>query len=73
MSVQQPYAASRKINPGSGQAVRLKPDGTPDDKDWVEISPIPLAFAEWAKAGLEIPHLPTMRQCRLDRVVKMLS
>ena len=73
MSVQQPYAAGRKINPGFGKAVRLKLDGTPDDKDWVEISPTPFAFVEWAKAGLEIPHLPTMRQCRLDRVVKMLS
>jgi len=72
MNVQPPYAATRKINPRPGQAAALKPDGTPDDNDRVEIGPTPLAFAEWAEAGLEIPHLPTMRQCRLDRLVKML-
>lgn len=72
MSVQQPYAATRKINPGSSRGTALRPDGTPDDNDRVEIGPTPLAFAEWAEAGLEILHLPTMRQCRLDRIVKML-
>lgn len=72
MNVEPSYAATRKINPRPGQSIALKPDGTPDDNDRAEIGPTPLAFAEWAEAGLEIPHLPTMRQCRLDRLVKML-
>ncbi|MBB5514744.1 Xaa-Pro aminopeptidase [Rubricella aquisinus] len=62
----QHYSDARKITPGR------KPDGTPDDNDRVEIGPTPLAFAEWAKAGLDIPNLAVMRQARLDRLVAML-
>ncbi|MEL6126726.1 MAG: aminopeptidase P family protein, partial [Pseudomonadota bacterium] len=56
------YADFRKITPG------LRPDGTPDDDDRVEIGPTPLAFAEWADVGLEAPDLAKMRQARLDRL-----
>ena len=50
-----------------------KPDGTPDDNDRVEIGPTPLAFAEWAAAGLDIPNLKIMREQRLQRLVKALN
>ncbi len=56
----------RKIAPG------LRPDGTPDDEDRIEIGPTPLAFAEWAAAGLEMPDLAAMRQFRLDRLTAAL-
>ncbi len=61
------YSDRRKINPG------LRPDGTPDDDDRVEIGPTPLAFAEWAAAGLEIPNLPVMRAARLQRLTEHLA
>ena len=63
----QHFSATRKINP-----VGLRPDGTPDDNDRVEIGPTPLAFQEWEAAGIEIPHLPTMREYRVNRIVDML-
>ncbi len=53
-----------KIDPS-----RRRPDNTPDDDDRVEIGPTPLAYAEWAEAGLECPDLPQMRQFRLQRLV----
>lgn len=46
----------------------MRGDGTPDDNDRVEIGPTQLAYDEWAAAGLELPHLPTMRQQRLERL-----
>ncbi|NNF79149.1 MAG: aminopeptidase P family protein, partial [Rhizobiales bacterium] len=53
-----------KIDPS-----RRRPDNTPDDDDRVEIGPTPLAYAEWAEAGLECPDLPQMRQFRWQRLV----
>ncbi|MEM7238312.1 MAG: dimethylsulfonioproprionate lyase DddP [Pseudomonadota bacterium] len=47
----------------------LRPDGTPADPDRAEIGPTPLAFAEWADAGLEMPDLPEMRRFRHARLV----
>ncbi|RMF38094.1 MAG: aminopeptidase P family protein [Alphaproteobacteria bacterium] len=58
------YSDARKIDPS-----RRRPDGTPDDNDRVEIGPTPLAFAEWAEAGLEVPDLAAMRAFRLNRLV----
>ncbi|MEO1689625.1 MAG: aminopeptidase P family protein, partial [Pseudomonadota bacterium] len=60
------YADTRKIAPG------LRPDNTPDDDDRVEIGPTPLAYREFAAAGLECPDLPAMRRFRLDRLVRHL-
>ena len=56
-----------KITPG------LKPDGTPVDNDRVEIGPSDIAFEEWQQRGLTPPHLPTLREYRLDRVVQELQ
>ncbi len=54
-----------KINPS-----RRRPDNTPDDNDRVEIGPTPLAYAEWAEAGLECPDLQEMRRFRWQRLVE---
>jgi Xaa-Pro dipeptidase len=56
------YANQRKINPG------VRPDGTPDDNDRAEIGPTPLAFQEWADAGLTAPNLAAMREFRVKRL-----
>ena len=64
-------AAQRKIDPT--RRAPVKPDGSPDDNDRVEIGPTALAFAEWAAAGLEAPDLATMRQYRVDRIVAQLQ
>ncbi len=66
----QNYRTARRIDP---TASGLKPDGTVDDNDRVEIGPTALAFDEWQQAGLEIPNLPRMRQQRLDRLVKAIN
>ena len=60
-----------KVNPSRNPAMR--PDNTPDDNDRIEIGPTPLAYAEWAEAGLLCPDLPAMRQYRLDRIVAGLN
>ena len=61
------FAHTRKIDPA-----RLRPDGTPDDNDRIEIGPTALAFAEWEAGGIEVPHLPTMRAYRHGRIVEAL-
>ncbi|KUM26652.1 peptidase M24 [Mesorhizobium loti] len=63
--------ANPKIDPTRG-ATALKPDGTVDLNDRVEIGPTDLAFAEWTALGLTPPNLERMRQRRLDRVVQQL-
>ena len=63
----QHFRDTRKIDPGRN---RLLPDGTPNDNDRMEIGPTRLAYQEWAAAGLEPPHLPSMRAYRLERLVK---
>ncbi len=71
-----PYSidsADRKIDPYRKPEYALKPDGTPDDNDRVEIGPTALAFEEWASLGLEIPHLDSMREFRLQRLVAELQ
>jgi len=56
----------RKIDPSKGP---LLGDGTPNLADRIEIGPTPLAYAEWAAAGLELPNLPAMREYRWRRLV----
>lgn len=57
----QYHADRRKIDPTRGSHLG---DGTPNDNDRVEIGPTQLAFAEWAKAGLQLPNLDRMREYR---------
>ena len=66
-------AAQRKIDPYRNPEAALKPDGSPDDNDRVEIGPTALAFEEWAALGLEAPHLDSMREFRLQRLVQELQ
>ncbi len=64
------YAAGRRI----GQATRrLKPDGTPEDNDRVEIGPTQLAFDEWRAAGIDVPNLPRLRAHRLQHLSEALA
>ena len=58
--------SNRKIDPT--RRAHLKPDKTPDDNDRVEIGPTDIAFAEWAAAGLQAPHMPALREYRLARL-----
>jgi Xaa-Pro aminopeptidase len=66
-------AAERKIDPYRKPECALKPDGSPDDNDRVEIGPTALAFAEWEALGLECPQLDSMREFRLQRLVQQLQ
>ncbi|MEZ5881624.1 MAG: Xaa-Pro peptidase family protein [Nitratireductor sp.] len=59
--------SNRKIDPARRRPV--KPDGSPDDNDRVEIGPTALAFKAWEKAGLEAPNLEAMREFRLSRLI----
>ncbi len=61
-------SSNRRIDP-----TRHRPDGSLNDNDRTEIGPTPLAFAEWAELGLQAPHLPTMREYRLRRLVQQLQ
>ncbi|MFZ6049746.1 dimethylsulfonioproprionate lyase DddP [Pseudomonas sp. CR3202] len=65
-------AHSRRIDPSRNRAAALKADGSVDDNDRVEIGPTPLAFAEWARLGLQPPNLPAMREYRLQRIREQL-
>ena len=64
-----PAAYRRKIDPARGATLA---DGSANDNDRVDIGPTPLAFAEWAAAGLALPDLPRMRSFRLQRLVDQL-
>ncbi len=61
-------SSNRRIDP-----TRHRPDGSLKDNDRTEIGPTPLAFAEWAELSLQAPHLPTMREYRLQRLVQQLQ
>lgn len=56
-----------KIDP-SRSASGVRPDGSPDDNDRVEIGPTALAFSEWEALKLTAPNLERMRRTRLDRL-----
>ena len=62
--------SNRKIDPT--RRAHLKPDKTPDDNDRVEIGPTDIAFAEWAAAGLQAPHMPALREYRLARLQEQI-
>ncbi|MCX2688552.1 Xaa-Pro peptidase family protein [Pseudomonas sp. DCB_AW] len=65
-------AQSRRIDPSRQHAAALRADGSVDDNDRSEIGPTPLAFAEWAALGLQVPQLATMREYRLQRICEQL-
>ena len=72
MSANSPFSIETpKIDPNSKQP--LKPDGTPDDNNRIEIGPTNLAFREWQEAGLEMPNMPALRQFRYDRLLSELN
>ncbi len=71
MNINPRLSANRKIDPYRKSG--LKPDGTPDDNDRIEIGPTQLAFDEWHAAGLDMPNLPALRQFRYDRLVCELN
>lgn len=62
---------TRKIDPTRRPAI--KPDGSPDDNDRIEIGPTALAFAEWHAAGITVPDLAALRRFRLDRLVAEIT
>ena len=61
-----------KIDP-TRRPVGRRPDNTPDDDDRVEIGPTPLAYGEWAAAGLVCPDLQAMRRFRLERLLREIA
>ncbi|PHQ81873.1 MAG: peptidase M24, partial [Thalassobium sp.] len=61
------YRDTRKIDPTRGATLG---DNTPNDADRIEIGPTPLAFAEWAAAGLDLPDLQAMRAYRHARLTQ---
>lgn len=65
--------SNRKIDPTRRQHLPLKPDGSIDDNDRVEIGPTALAFEEWEALGLTPPNLQRMRGYRLERIVQQLQ
>ncbi len=74
MNLSAPFRSSnRKIDPVRSRGNLLKPDGSPDDNNRVEIGPTDLAFREWEALGLECPNLAGMREYRLERIRAELS
>lgn len=74
--MQQPSPFSpidRKIDPSKRPPRPVRPDGSPDDNDRVEIGPTALAFGEWAERGIVPPRLDRMRAYRLERLVAELK
>ncbi len=67
MSQEQVYREIRKIDPSRGTHLD---DGSPNDNDRIEIGPTPLAFGEWADAGLTLPNLVAMREYRWKRLTQ---
>ena len=53
---------------GFASSAGLRPDGTPDDDDRVEIGPTALAFRAWEAAGVRVPDLAALRSYRLERL-----
>jgi len=73
MTNQFVLGSNRKIDPSRRRAAQLKPDGSVNDNDRVEIGPTALAFQEWADLGLTPPNLQKMREYRLKRIVDQLQ
>jgi len=60
--------SNRKIDPCRRRGGEIKPDGSPNSNDRVEIGPTDLAFNEWEELGISIPNLTNMREFRLERI-----
>jgi len=73
MSLNPFSVSNRKIDPTRRRGGALKPDGSPNDNDRVEIGPTDLAFNEWEELGLTTPNLARMREYRLRRIVDELK
>ncbi|NRF13984.1 dimethylsulfonioproprionate lyase DddP [Vibrio coralliilyticus] len=73
MTNQFVLGSNRKIDPSRRRAAQIKPDGSVNDNDRVEIGPTALAFQEWADLGLTPPNLHKMREYRLKRIVDQLQ
>ncbi|KAB0300321.1 aminopeptidase P family protein [Vibrio fortis] len=73
MTNQFVLGSNRKIDPSRRRAAQLKPDGSVNDNDRVEVGPTALAFQEWADLGLTPPNLQKMREYRLKRIVDQLQ
>ena len=63
------YRPKRKIDPSRGPTLA---DGSINDDDRMDIGPTMQARNEWKAAGLDLPHLPTMREFRLQRLTDRL-
>lgn len=61
------YCEERKIDPRLGEVLA---DGSPNDKNRIEIGPTQLAFSEWSEAGLSVPNLNAMREHRWQRLTQ---
>lgn len=61
-------SSNHKIDPVKRRGGALRPDGSPNDNDRVEIGPTDLAFNEWEALGLSCPNLTAMREFRLERI-----
>jgi len=61
------YCEHRKIDPAQGEVLG---DGSPNDKNRIEIGPTQLAFSEWSDAGLALPNLAAMREYRWRRLTQ---
>jgi len=61
------YYEYRKIDPTQGEVLA---DGSPNDKNRIEIGPTQLAFSEWSEAGLALPNLAAMREYRWQRLTR---
>jgi Xaa-Pro aminopeptidase len=66
-AMNQHYRDTRKIDPRLGKQLA---DGSPNDKNRVEIGPPLLAFDEWQAAGLQMPNLDNMRRYRWERLTR---
>lgn len=62
-----------KIDPNTRPSRQLRPDGSPEDNNRVEIGPTKLAFDEWRELSLTAPNLSEMRRYRLERIVDQLQ
>ncbi|MEM7711454.1 MAG: dimethylsulfonioproprionate lyase DddP [Pseudomonadota bacterium] len=66
----QHFSATRKIDPSRGSTLG---DNTPNDADRIEIGPTPLAYREWADAGLALPDLQALRRYRWERLTRHVT
>ena len=62
-----------KIRPAAPGRLMLRPDGSPDDNDRVEIGPTALTFEQWRALGLQPPNLERLRTFRLQRLRAQLQ